>query len=98
MKVGTILYLILYNKRRQWIPLIWSPQCFKDWKGYEAWSWIELWCVQVGCVIGCIWFDVEGCWPNPKLSQKEVEGKFLLWFEEVGISLDCEGARVDFWT
>ena len=67
-------------------------------KGYEIWSWIGLWCLQVECLIGCIWFDVEGCWPNPELNQKEVEAKFQLWLEEVEISLNFVGARVHFWT
>ena len=47
-------------------------------------------CLQVGCV-GCIWFAIEGCWINPKLDQKELEGKSLLWFEEVEMSLDFMG-------
>ena len=69
-----------------------------DPKGYEAWSWVMIWCVQVGCVIGCIWFNIEGCWLHAKLNEKELEGKSIVWFEEVGMSLDFDRARVLFWT
>ena len=46
-----------------------------------------------------VWLNVfdlrsRGYWLDLELNQMEVEGKSLLWFEEVRMNLDFEGARV----
>ena len=46
------------------------------------------WCLQVGCVVGCIWFEVEGCWLDLEQNWRKIPSYFDL--REQGCPLDLD--------
>lgn len=64
--------------------MIRSPRNVTIRRGYEAWSWIVLWCLQVEWIVECAWFDVRAV----GLISNLIQGESPLWFEQVGIGLD----------